>query len=74
MAKIIKLSPGEVGDGVHIDPDQILSLAVGNGYTHVVVVACDANGQVDTRASHGLAESLLLIERAKAKMVGCANG
>ena len=70
MADIVQFSAGLVGDGIVIDPDQILREAIGAGYTHLVLIAHDGDSKVDIRSSHGLAESLLLMERAKVKMVG----
>jgi hypothetical protein len=65
MGEVVSLSGQPVGDGSHIDCDAVIQASVGEGLIQVVVIGILPDGDVFTAGSHGLAETLLLLERAK---------
>lgn len=62
------LSLGIVGDGVIVDPENVLSGPAGL-LRMVVVVGIDLDGELYVAGSHGTAESHLLLGRASADLV-----
>lgn len=64
MSNVIAFDGGPVGPGVEIDPDAVLSSAVGQ-LREVAVVGFTADGSLYVAGSGGPVETLWLLERAK---------
>lgn len=62
---IVRLVTGPVGDGVVIEPDNILTHAVGQLDSALVV----GEGTLYIAASHGKSDILMLLARAQAKLI-----
>lgn len=67
---IIPFVPVEVGDGYKFDADEVLEEAKGQDFIRLVLVGEKPDGEVYVAASDGIAESLLLFERGKMKILG----
>ena len=61
---VVHLDPSSVGEGVHIDADQILRENVGR-FQQVVLAAWDRANNLVVCRSDTCAESVLLLEQAK---------
>lgn len=68
MSNVVSLPIGSVGDGVRVEPDDVLSAAIGNARS-VVVVFEDNAGELRVSSSDGAPEALMLMERAKKRLV-----
>lgn len=58
---VIELHPGVLGDGAHIDPDQILENNKGE-FVRIVLVGERPDGSIAVAGSDSAAESLLLLQ------------
>lgn len=59
-----------VGDGYTVDPrDVIAEFADGVELTHVVVVGVDEDGNLTGSSSHGRPDTMMMLDRAKAKLL-----
>lgn len=58
---IVELRPGVLGDGAHIDPDQILENNKAE-FVRLVLVGERADSSIAVAGSDGAAESLLLLQ------------
>lgn len=68
-----KLKLVEVGDNFAVEADVVLKSAMGM-LDRVFVVGRDESGEIHCYASHGQAESLLLLEFGKQEVLGmCAR-
>jgi hypothetical protein len=65
---IVRLVTGPVGDGVVIEPDNILTHAVGQ-LDSALVVGEAKDGTLYIAASHGKSDILMLLARAQAKLI-----
>ena len=66
---VVKLELVEVGDGHRFDTDHILDAAKGHELTSVTVVGTLPDGSLWLSGSAGAPETLMLLERAKHKLV-----
>lgn len=66
---VVKLQLVEVGEGFRFDPDVILEEAKGKGFTRLAVLAETDNGEIYIAGSANAGESLVLMERAKRRIV-----
>lgn len=62
--KVVRLVPESVGDGYYVDPDVVLTEAIGE-YTNVVVVGQTEDGALDVVGSSTMGEANLLLDLAK---------
>lgn len=69
MAEIHKLELVEVGADFRFDPDAILEAAKGRGFTSLVILGELADGTQWTSGTANAGETLILMERAKRKIV-----
>ena len=67
--KVVKFEPREVGQGYRFDPDQILEDAKGSDFTNLVIIGELPDGETHVMAASNAGEALILIERAKRKLV-----
>jgi hypothetical protein len=69
---IVKLVPlGPVGDGYHIEADQILEAAKGQ-FDQLVLVGHGKDGTVSIRMTDGIADSVVMLAFAQMQLVqGC---
>lgn len=59
-----------VGDDYKVDPRDVLDeFADGVELTHVVVVGLDKDGDLIGSASHGRPDTMMMLDRAKAKLL-----
>jgi hypothetical protein len=64
MADVVPLRVGLVGDGAKVDCDNVLTAAQGQLRT-VLVIGERPDGELYVAGSDGVADSVLLMERAK---------
>lgn len=67
MGEVVELKVLQ-GDGFVIEADKVLKAQLGN-LESVVVVGLDADGDLVIAGSHGAAEAVFLMERAKAVFI-----
>jgi hypothetical protein len=67
---VIPFRPELVGDGASVAVDDVLSRAVGK-LTCVTVIGVTTEGALYVAGSDGAADSVFLMERAKAMLVDC---
>jgi hypothetical protein len=66
---VIKLvPPGPVGDGYHIEADQILEAAKGE-FNQLVIVGHGKDGTVSIRMTDGIADSVVMLAFAQTQLV-----
>jgi hypothetical protein len=65
--KVVRLSPHltTVGPGYKFDVDEVLEGAKGQGLEQVVIVGVQPNGMPWVSSAQNLAETVVLLERAK---------
>jgi hypothetical protein len=63
-AEIVPLRPGLIGDGLRVEPDDVLDAARGK-LPVVVVCGLDRNGELYLASSDGAEKAYFLMERAK---------
>lgn len=68
MGEVLKLVIDHVGDGTHIEADQILEAAKGD-LTSIVLVGVDKEGDIRVAGTDSAGESVLLLEWAKLFLV-----
>lgn len=68
-AEVVPLRVVEVGEGYRFEADKILAAAMGQGLTNVVIVGERPDGELWLSAAANAGVSLILIERAKARIV-----
>lgn len=73
MGEVVQLDTGLIGDGRVVDPDQVLECAK-NLLQTVFICGIDYDGQLFMAGSHGAAENVLLMERAKHVFVTSDTG
>jgi len=57
--------PTLVGDGYHIDPEQVIEAAKWRGYIDVLIIGQLDTGEIIASSSAGSGEALFLMEKAK---------
>jgi hypothetical protein len=68
-AEVYKFEPQVVGDGYRFDADEILEAAKGAGFTTVAVLGQLEDGSLWVSGSANSGETLVLMEKAKRKIV-----
>ncbi len=68
-ANIIPFEPVVVGDGYRFDPDQILEDAKGQSFTTLAIIGETEDGEMWVSGNANGGETLVLMERAKRKIV-----
>lgn len=66
---VVKLQLVDVGEGYRFEADHILEAAKGHDLTSVAVVGTLPDGSLWLSGSAGAPETLMLLERAKAKLI-----
>jgi hypothetical protein len=61
---VVPLRVVEIGEGVHLQPDKVLSAALGK-LDEVVVIGLTEDGEPFIASSEGVAKALWLIEKCK---------
>jgi hypothetical protein len=69
MAEVHKFEPKLVGENYRFDADQILEQAKGRGFTNVLVIGELEDGEFWISSAANAGEALVLMERAKHKIV-----
>lgn len=69
MSNVVKLEPVEVGEGYRFDPDEILEAAKGQGFRMIAVLGELEDGSFWVSGSANAGETLVLMERAKHRIV-----
>jgi hypothetical protein len=69
MSNVAKLELVTVGDGFRFDPDELLEEAKGHGFTNLVIIGELPDGEQWVSGMANAGESLILMERAKRKIV-----
>lgn len=73
MTNVVQFNAGIVGDGAKIDSSKIIdnlkSYDVNRGIECLVVVYIDADGFLQCASTDGRAEALMLMERAKVRLI-----
>lgn len=68
-AEIVPLRLVSVGEGFRFNPDVILSAAMGQEFTNLVILGEMPHGELYVAGMANAGEALIMIERAKAKIV-----
>jgi hypothetical protein len=66
---VIPFHPGEVGDGLALDPDEILEANKGE-FIRIALVGERADGTMAVAGTHSSAESLLLLQWGSHFIIG----
>ena len=66
---VVKFEPVEVGDGYRFDPDELLEANKGAGFEMLVLIG-EIDGEIVVAGSANAGESLILMEKAKLKIIG----
>jgi len=69
MTNVVRLEPVEVGEGFRFDPDELLESNKGQGYSMLAVLG-EKDGEVYINGSANAGETLILLEKAKLKIIG----
>lgn len=67
---VVKFVPQFVGEAFRFDPDVILEQAKGQNFDRLVILGEDEAGEIYIAGSANAGESLILMERAKFKLIG----
>ena len=70
MGEVHKFTPVEIGESYRFDPDEMLDAAKGQGFTELVIIGTLPDGEHWTSGNCNAGEALILMERAKLKMLG----
>jgi len=73
-AEIVPLRLVSVGEGFRFNPDTILSAAMGQGFSNLVVIGELPDGEMYVTGMANAGEALIMIECAKAKIISPAIG
>lgn len=68
MSNVVSLPTGLVGDGLTVQPDNVIAAVIGKARM-VVVAYEDDNGELQVASSHGRPESITLFERARVRLI-----
>ena len=68
-ANVHKFEPELVGEGYRFDPDAILEEAKGQGFTNVLIIAEQPDGEIWVSSAANGGVALVLMERAKRQIV-----
>ena len=66
---VVKFEPVEVGDGYRFDHDELLEANKGAGFEMLVLIG-EIDGEIVVAGSANAGESLILMEKAKLKIIG----
>jgi hypothetical protein len=69
MAEIVRLHPGEVGEGYRFDADDVLEAAKGQGFQTLAIRGQNPDGTIWISGNANAGETLVLMERAKRMVV-----
>lgn len=69
MSNIVKFDPIIVGEGYRFDADELLEAAKGQGFTNLAIIGEPPNGEIWFSGMANAGETLILIERAKLKVI-----
>lgn len=69
MSNVEKFHPVEVGESYRFNPDELLEAAKGQGFTNLVILAEQTDGELWVSGMANAGESLILLERAKHQIV-----
>jgi hypothetical protein len=69
MTNVVKLEPVDIGDGFRFDPDELLEANKGAGWSILALIG-KIDGELVVAGSAGAGETLILIEKAKLKIIG----
>jgi hypothetical protein len=70
MSNVVPLDPNLVGDGYRFDPDEVLEGAKGQEFTDLCIIGRLPNNKtIWLSSTAGFAETLLMLERAKLKLI-----
>ena len=69
VANVVEFHPVTVGEGWRFDADQILEGAKGQEFSTLIIVGEQADGEVWFSSTANAGEALILLERAKRKVI-----
>jgi hypothetical protein len=69
MAEVLQFHPQLVGEGFRFEPDKILEEAKGRGFTNVLIIGEMEDGEFWVSSAANAGEALVLMEKAKHKIV-----
>lgn len=69
MSNVVKFEPEIVGEGFRFDADEILSGALGQPFTTVMVLGQMEDGSIWVSGSANAGETLILMEKAKRQII-----
>jgi hypothetical protein len=69
MPEVLKFEPKLVGEGYRFDAEEILEQAKGRGFTNVLVIGELEDGEFWISSAANAGEALVLMEKAKHKIV-----
>lgn len=72
-AQVVPLRLVEVGDNFRFNPDEILSAAMGQDFRELAIVAETADGELWLSSVSNAGTTLILLERAKQRIVDGAE-
>lgn len=72
-AGVYRLRPVSIGDGYRFDPDEILDAAKGQEFIELVIIGTMPTGERWVSGNCNSGQALILIERAKLKLIGGAE-
>lgn len=70
---VVKLELVEVGEGFRFDPDQLLEVAKGQGFTRLAIIGEQPDGELWVSGSANAGETVILIELAKHQIIHGGN-
>lgn len=70
MSNVTKLELRAVGEAFRFDPDELLEAAKGAGFTTLAILGQLKDGEIWISGSENAGETLMLIEKAKLKLIG----
>lgn len=74
QSNVVEFHPQVVGEGYRFDPDKILDGAKGEGFINILVVGEYDDGTLWVSSAANAGEALILMERAKRKIVFGEDG
>lgn len=69
MSNVVKFDPVVVGEGYRFDADEILEAAKGQEFTNLAIIGELPDGEIWFSGMANAGETLILIERAKLKVI-----
>ncbi len=70
MADVLPFKPVEVGEGYRFDPNELLEAAKDRGFTTLAILGQLEDGSIWISGSANAGETLILMEKAKRRVIG----